>query len=290
MLTSIATGVCLYRQVFELAPAVFHPYHPVINIFYKLSFRRNPHLRKPHTEAMSDPVAQTSAMAEANAKEQKASQKAEAKAARAAKKAEAKAERVAQREAAKAEKAHAKTLAQLAEDKLLKELTSSLNTHARSATFACGGSVGFRQPNGDTATQPRGENVDVEASLTGSTWTTAAVDDVQVRFGSSGQGLTVIFGRNVVSTTEIDQLVKACKPASFGLGGEVVLDEKYRKAGKLDKTEFATSFSPYEAGIIDIVAQLLVPQYKHDKHARSIKVRGKYRMFLYTMLTDIPPG
>ncbi|EPE32057.1 hypothetical protein GLAREA_12139 [Glarea lozoyensis ATCC 20868] len=36
------------------------------------------------------------------------------------------------------------------------------------------------------------------------------------------------------------ELLKACTPATFGLGGEDVLDEQYRKAGKLDREQFST--------------------------------------------------
>lgn len=57
----------------------------------------------------------------------------------------------------------------------------------------------------------------------------------------------------------LQQLVKDCQPATFGFGGEDVLDEEIRKAGKLEATEFSTSFSPYDYGIVDAVAQALLP-------------------------------
>lgn len=147
----------------------------------------------------------------------------------------------AQKAKAKDKKQQVKSLAQMAESKIIKDLEASLRTHARSATFACGGSV--------------------------------SIDDVQVRFGPSGEGFTVIFGQNGPSSTkDFEQLLKACQPASFGRGGEAVLDEGYRKAGKLDISQFATSFCPYETGIIDVVTQLLVPDSEHGRHTRSIKV------------------
>jgi hypothetical protein len=37
-------------------------------------------------------------------------------------------------------------------------------------------------------------------------------------------------------------LATACQPATFGRNNEDVLDESYRKAGKLDIPQFATSF------------------------------------------------
>ncbi|KAF2771371.1 hypothetical protein EJ03DRAFT_268957, partial [Teratosphaeria nubilosa] len=54
-------------------------------------------------------------------------------------------------------------------------------------------------------------------------------------------------------------LINACVPASFGRGGENVFDESYRRAGALSAEDFMTDFCPYEAGIIDIVTQLLLP-------------------------------
>lgn len=37
---------------------------------------------------------------------------------------------------------------------------------------------------------------------------------------------------------EIKELLADCVPASFGVGGEEVLDETYRKAAKLDSSQF----------------------------------------------------
>ena len=37
---------------------------------------------------------------------------------------------------------------------------------------------------------------------------------------------------------ELEQLSKACEPASFGMNQEDVLDETYRKAGKMDSKGF----------------------------------------------------
>ena len=205
--------------------------------------------------------------------------KAKAKAARAAAKAEAKAERKAQRAEAKAEKERVKKLAEMAQEKLLEDLSASLDSSARSATFACGGTVPFKTTNiGGKNPEAKDKDDDAGHSITDGpnsekiSHDDIVIDDIQVRFGKSGEGITVVFNTNGASTPELDQLIAACQPASFGRAGEAVLDEEYRKAGKLDKSEFATSFCPYEAGIIDVITQLLVPQVKHDKHTRSVKV------------------
>jgi hypothetical protein len=215
------------------------------------------------------------------------SKRAPAKAERVAKKEKAKAERVALRADAKEERKQSKSLAKTAEAKILEDLSSSLETHARSATFACGGTVSFKsaidETAGETSKEPAQEGdatVDSKANAKDSEQPSATIADVQVRSGPSGNGYTVIFNKDGPSRKDFTHLLMACQPASFGRAGEAVLDEEYRKAGKLDRSEFATTFCPYEAGIIDVVTQLLVPQYKQDKHTRSIKV-----MFLLLPLT-----
>jgi hypothetical protein len=174
---------------------------------------------------------------------------------------------------AKKGKQEAKSLAKMAETKILQDLSSSRETHARSATFACGGSVSFK----GAAAEGTGERIEDPTEQQPNTTNTpkantAVVYDVQVRFGDSGSGVAVNFNKDGPSPADFEHLLKACQPASFGRAGEAVLDEKYRKAGKLDRSQFATTFCPYEAGIVDVVTQLLVPQYKHGKHSRSIKV------------------
>lgn len=76
-------------------------------------------------------------------------------------------------------------------------------------------------------------------------------------------------------TTPLEGLLKACAPATFGKKGDEVLDESYRKAVKLDSNQFSTSFNPYEVGIIDAIAQSLLPgivrpfsdgNSKHEEH------------------------
>jgi hypothetical protein len=57
----------------------------------------------------------------------------------------------------------------------------------------------------------------------------------------------------------LQQLVKDCKPATFGFEGKDVLDEEIRKAGKLETGELSTSFNPYDYGIVDAIAHALLP-------------------------------
>ena len=57
---------------------------------------------------------------------------------------------------------------------------------------------------------------------------------------------------------DLAKLVRDCEPASFGFRGQDVLDDSYRKAGKMDRSCFSSDFCPYELGIIDTIAQILL--------------------------------
>ena len=59
--------------------------------------------------------------------------------------------------------------------------------------------------------------------------------------------------------TAIKELLQDCSPATFGKNGEEVLDEAYRKAAKLDSSQFSTNFNPHDVGIIDVITQTLLP-------------------------------
>lgn len=57
----------------------------------------------------------------------------------------------------------------------------------------------------------------------------------------------------------LSDLLHYCQPATFGVDGRDVLDEKYRKAAKLDTSEFSTNFHPHDCGILDSIQQILLP-------------------------------
>jgi hypothetical protein len=141
------------------------------------------------------------------------------------------------------------------EASLMEEIKASLDIHARSATFACGGATPIK-------TTPAGSTTE----------TIAFTPSVQVRFGSNGLGNTLDIPGSEPSSTEFKELLKISQPATFARAGEEVLDEDYRKAGKLDRGCFTTDFCPYAVGIVDTLTQMLLPQTKQSKHVRSIKV------------------
>ena len=57
----------------------------------------------------------------------------------------------------------------------------------------------------------------------------------------------------------MDKLVNDAQQATFGYGGEDVLDEKYRRAKKLGPLQFTTNFHPADYGILDDITQVLLP-------------------------------
>jgi hypothetical protein len=53
--------------------------------------------------------------------------------------------------------------------------------------------------------------------------------------------------------SQLEQLVKACEPAPFGLNDKDVLDETYRKAGKMDSELFSTPLVPEHTDLIKVL-------------------------------------
>jgi len=60
---------------------------------------------------------------------------------------------------------------------------------------------------------------------------------------------------NFASSTpeQLDQLAAACGRATFGRGNQDVYDESYRKALKMDITDFAVQFDPTVSGLVKII-------------------------------------
>ena len=63
--------------------------------------------------------------------------------------------------------------------------------------------------------------------------------------------------------------MQACAPASFGRGGHDILDEDYRKAGKLDTQYFAPKFDPERYDLLDIVQDNLLDSADASQHIRA---------------------
>jgi len=135
----------------------------------------------------------------------------------------------------------------------LKQLFHVLSKESTQATFACGGKLAINlTPNQDETgrlTPTTKTSIDEQIST---------IKPVTIRFGPSGTGQTLILPASEDSLA-LRALLTSCDPATFGRQGEDVYDEAYRKATKLDTSQFTTDFSPYETGVIDLIIQLLLP-------------------------------
>jgi hypothetical protein len=159
-----------------------------------------------------------------------------------------------------------KSLAEMAEQRLLNDLAASLNSYAQSATFARGGSLPF-------ATNEAANEQDSSAKrlMEGEVQKTSPI---RIRFGESGKASISPYQTPNTTSKEFQELLSACQPASSARGSEAILDEDYHKAAELDSDAFDTKLCPYRAGIVDVVAQLLLSQTGHKKHMQSIRVCG----------------
>jgi len=136
---------------------------------------------------------------------------------------------------------------------LLKEFRETMKTSHKDFVFACGGSIPITTPN-------KTEKAPVEA--------TASLDPVTIRWDPQdnttlASQCSLTFPPEEPSTEDhpLSSLKTAMQAATFGLGGKDVYDETYRKALKLDNTNFSTSFCPYNAGIMDTISQILLPTF-----------------------------
>lgn len=149
---------------------------------------------------------------------------------------------------------------------LLRKLSAIVNGHGKTATFACGGSV---DPT-DTSKDGRTPGVTIR-------WDARDDRDPHKTSFPCSQG----------TTQGIEALDQRCEPATFGLENRDVLDEGYRKAGKLDNTAFSTNFHPHDFGIVDAVQQILMPYTMGGAQGNNTQPHG-VRAELYKLNVRIP--
>ena len=139
---------------------------------------------------------------------------------------------------------------------LLGAFTSALGEADSESTFACGGHIPVIL---DRINTPGNKNSDVESQVFDQVIMTKPIT---IRYGAPGQGQTLRLPTDTTKDPAFLNLISTCEPATFGRGGRDVYDEQYRKATKLDTSDFCADFYPYETGIIDVVSQLLMPSVK----------------------------
>lgn len=89
--------------------------------------------------------------------------------------------------------------------------------------------------------------------------------------GGCGRSSFPVSKNDGSSDQAFQKLLKDCEPATFGFGQRDVLDESYRKAGKMDVNDFCTNFNPYEHGIMDTVNQALAQNNPASERHRGVK-------------------
>jgi len=71
------------------------------------------------------------------------------------------------------------------------------------------------------------------------------------------------------SEADLQDLSDACQPATFGVNKEDVLDESYRKAGKMDVADFTTNFVVEDLGLMDVIRSELLEGHESNKAIKA---------------------
>lgn len=188
----------------------------------------------------------------------------------------------------------AQTLGGTASAALLEQLSQSIDEHAAAATFAVGGAIpildsadrnGPKIPIQQQQQQQNPADQVAPASATEqSKPNTHTSSPVILRWDSSNDSnLTskLVFPLEPNTSGNLEQLVKDCQPATFGYKGKDIYDETYRKASKLDASAFSSTLNPYELGIIDAIAQVLLPSVKDASNMRGVRAE-LYKLNIYS--------
>jgi hypothetical protein len=67
-----------------------------------------------------------------------------------------------------------------------------------------------------------------------------------------------------VDSVSLEPLVASCQPATFGRNNEDILDESYRKAGKLDRSQFSLSLDGAESVSLEKAGRQLFVDTEHS--------------------------
>jgi hypothetical protein len=156
----------------------------------------------------------------------------------------------------------------IAESTLFKKLRESVAQETASFTFVCGGSIPIVAsiPEPGAAVTDSQELQSTSCPLIDLRWDPK---DPAVLAGQAKITFPPECGTQ--SRANLERLIHDMAPATFGRGGEDIYDESYRKATKMDPTQFSSTFNPYELGIVDAVAQALLPSLRHAKQTRAVK-------------------
>ncbi|KAJ6469402.1 hypothetical protein C8R45DRAFT_1167033 [Mycena sanguinolenta] len=89
------------------------------------------------------------------------------------------------------------------------------------------------------------------------------VEDLVLYYGSEGGNGPRRIDLGQATENDLAELTAACQRATFGVGGADILDESYRKAGKMDLGKFAACFGV--SGLLETVAPEILQGQNSDE-------------------------
>ncbi|KAM5536282.1 hypothetical protein V8D89_010059 [Ganoderma adspersum] len=102
--------------------------------------------------------------------------------------------------------------------------------------------------------------------------------DFTLLYGTEGNAQRINLSR--ASAAQLQHLADACTPATFGVGGEDVYDETYRKAGKLDSKDFAITFDPSRSCLVDVIRNELLVENPNKVESEDLNIE-LYKLNVY---------
>lgn len=146
------------------------------------------------------------------------------------------------------------------------KLSSLMSSHQGDFAFACGGSIPMFVQEEPVDQGP------VSSSITtpSSEWRIALRWDPDEP-STPASKCKLLFPLEPSTSDNLEHLTATMSPATFGLHGKDVYDESYRRASKLDPSQFSTDFCPYQFGIVDAVAQILLPTRINSNSLISVR-------------------
>jgi hypothetical protein len=148
-------------------------------------------------------------------------------------------------------------MTQIAEDKFQDQLMEAVEDLQSKASYCCGGGIPISLSSDGSSFA---HSTNSENRIT--------APPIAFRWDISGDGLARAIhfplmetdNPNSTKSTLFNELLQSCTPATFGRMDKDILDESWRKAGKLDRSQFSVDFHPCKYGIIDAISQILLPE------------------------------
>ena len=167
------------------------------------------------------------------------------------------------------------------ENEVVKGLQAILD--AQDHLFACGGVIHVHKSRHTTSNSgsPRGTVLDktkelptppvIQSDRTTSDPITIRYDAAAASESSLKSYAKLTLPLEHETDNVITRLIHQSQPATFGRGGEDVYDESYRKAVQMSPNTFCTTFDPYSLGIVDTIAQVLLPSVIDSTSHRAVR-------------------